>query len=284
MLAAGLVLWLVDPAEVWAGLTGAEPRYVLAACAALALTVVVAAVKVKVVLSAVGLSVSARRCASAVLASATLNSFVPARGGDLFRALFLVDRKEDLPRVGGAVVVERLIDVFALGGLAIGAAAFTATPGPALFIGIAACVLAVAGGGLLVAGVPFARGLADRLAAVLAQLRSHPGRLVLALGLSMVTWSCNTLVLAACLRAVGVELALPVVFANGPIAILAGVMPVSVAGIGTRDATLVLLLRDAGDAVAAGGVLYTVVMYGILPLFGLAFLGRETLRRRWREA
>ena len=65
------------------------------------------------------------------------------------------------------------------------------------------------------------------------------------------------------------------------IPILAGIVPVSVSGIGTRDTAFVLLLGDyaPSDSIAAASVMYTALTMWLLALSGLGALDRESLGR-----
>ena len=68
--------------------------------------------------------------------------------------------------------------------------------------------------------------------------------------------------------------------ASGPIAIFSGLLPVSISGIGTRDATLAYLLRDvaAPETVVAATMLYTVLAYWFLAALGAVVLRSEIAR------
>ena len=81
------------------------------------------------------------------------------------------------------------------------------------------------------------------------------------------------------MRAVGLALPTLRLAAAGPLAILTGVLPISISGIGTRDLALVTLLRGwPAETVVAGALLYSVIQAVVLPLLGAAALGGETLR------
>jgi uncharacterized protein (TIRG00374 family) len=108
-----------------------------------------------------------------------------------------------------------------------------------------------------------------------------PGLAAALVLVSLASWVNNVVVMGFCLRAVGAELPIIAVARATPIAILAGILPVSVSGIGTRDTALMLLLSDYGQQtqIVAGAFGYTVLTSWFLAAFGLAALGGETLRR-----
>ena len=62
------------------------------------------------------------------------------------------------------------------------------------------------------------------------------------------------------------------IFAVFPIAICVGLLPITLSGIGTRDAVLVMLLAlQTSDALALG-IAYTLFNYFILSFLGMPFL------------
>lgn len=279
VLAFVILLTRIDPRATLAALGRVDAAWMLAAVGILSGTVGFAVLKVWLLFQAGGLGVPARRVTTAILASVALNAFIPGRGGDLVRAVFLVDSRAMLPRGVGIVLVERLVDLAVLGGLAAVAALWTgalpyAALGGAVTLGAAALI------GLLSLGgrSPVFRDKASRVAEAVDHLRARKGQVALATLASAGTWSCNVLVLGCCLRAVGLHLPLPEVVSVAPLAILAGVLPLAPAGIGTRDLALVSLLpAQNADLLVAAAFLYSLLQALLLPAVGALSLGSETL-------
>ncbi len=143
--ALALVLWLANPRAVASAVASARPGWLLAAVALSVLSPVIFAVKLRVLLEAVDYPVAFRRCLSAVMAAVTLNAVLPGRGGDLTRAVFLSEDRGSFTVVLGAVIVERLFDIFALGLLAlILGFGIDASAAPA-WIGLGVCGAALMG-------------------------------------------------------------------------------------------------------------------------------------------
>jgi hypothetical protein len=97
----------------------------------------------------------------------------------------------------------------------------------------------------------------------------------------------NILILTCVLRAVGQgDVPLVQIVANVPLAILAGIVPISISGIGTRDGVLVMLLAEYAEpsGVLAAAFLYTALVYWFLAGIGLVALGSEALQAVRREA
>lgn len=283
--ALALVVWLIDVEAAGAALVSADLRWLAAALALALVASALVAGKLFVLLRAVDEPRPLARCWSAVMAAVTLNAVLPGRGGDLVRAVFLVEGAGSLPVLLGAVLFERLVDVTALGLLVAGLSALRGVDGwTVVGLGVAAAGLAVVAVLSLGGRLPFKPELGERLGRASSRLLRRPAVAALLLGLSVLTWGNNLALLVCALFAAGVDLPLLDVLRAGPVAILAGILPVSVSGIGTRDAALLLLLGGAGlpeataGAVAAGGLLYTVANYWFLALVGGAALGPETLR------
>jgi uncharacterized membrane protein YbhN (UPF0104 family) len=278
-----LVVWLVDPATVVATMASADPVWLAGAVAFALLIPVIAAGKLHLLLIAVELPVSVRRCVSAVLAAITLNAVVPGRGGDFIRAVFLTDTRATFGVVLGAVLLERIIDVFVLGALAAGLSLSLGDTGAPTWLGFGACAAAIAAFLLLASGhrSPIARETAARVSRAVRSVLHRPRILLATLCFSAWTWVTNLGVMVCCFRAVRSGVPIAAISQSTPIAILAGSAPISVSGIGTRDGAMLLLLRGYGsdEEIVAAAFLFTAVIFGFLPLVGFAAFGRETLRK-----
>ena len=282
----GLVLWLVDLEAVAKALWAADLRWVaVGLCLALNATVIVGW-KLWAVVRIVDEPRSFRETWSAVMAGVALNAVLPGRGGDLVRAVFLAREPGTLPLLLGAVLVERLGDLFALGLLVL------VLDPRADLVTLSALVAVVGSVGLtailgsLGRRLPLRPDLGERVSRTAAGVLKRPGYASMAVALSLAAWTNNTLMLVCTLRAVGVTAPALELARAAAVGILAGVIPVSISGIGTRDAVLVLVLEPYGQAasVAAGSFLFTVLMYWFLALVGSVSLGSETLRVVRRRA
>lgn len=289
-LLAGVLLltMLVDVGAAFAALLAADLRWVgVAMLLALNASVVVAG-KLWAVVRIVDEPRTYRETWSAVMAGVSLNAVLPGRGGDLVRAVFLAREPGTVSILLGAVLVERLIDLFSLGLLVLLIA-------PRLDL-ITAAAAAVAVGAVVLTQLlatlgprtPFKPELGERVSRTAGRALQRPRYASMAVGLSLLAWANNAAMLVVCLRAVGVTAPIVETYRAAAVGILAGIVPVSISGIGTRDSVLVLTLQPYGQgaAVAAGSLLFTVLMYWFLALVGSVALGGETLRavRRATEA
>ena len=155
--------------------------------------------------------------------------------------------------------------------------------GAATWLGFGACGAAIAAFLVLASGTrsPIARETAARVSRAVRSVCRRPRILLATVLLSALNWVANLGVMVCCFRAVRSVMPLAAISQSTPIAILAGSLPISVSGIGTRDGTMLLLLRSYGsDAEVVGAsFLFTAVVFGFLPLVGFLAFGREMLRK-----
>jgi hypothetical protein len=195
------------------------------------------------------------------LAASASNLVVPGKLGDVIKSAMLA-RLADVPlrlRVG-LVVVERGLDVVALLSLwTMGGAIVRLGSG-----GVALCAF------VLVIAVIAAAAVSTR-----TPLRSivTPARLVGAGGMSLLLWALHLGQIQALILAAGVDASWLTAMARVPAAIFAGLVPVSLWGVGTRDAALIALYTDVATAstMAAVGIL-TASRYLLPGLVGVPFV------------
>lgn len=204
-----------------------------------------------------------------------------AVGGDAVRAVMLHGMMGDGPRLAAGGIADRVIDILALSllsglGFALlrhdgGGNLMLLLEAGALLLGLAVAICVILPLALpklwdLVPRLP-GRDFTMRLRGALAALGRRPGQLALLLGASILIQ--GTLVLLAYQLALAVGLTIPLgawVFA-WPLAKILAILPISLGGLGLREATLAALLVPFG-AVGAQVVAAGLVWQGILFLTG----------------
>jgi uncharacterized membrane protein YbhN (UPF0104 family) len=220
------------------------------------------------------------RCLKAVLAALSLNAVLPAKGGDLVKVTFLQDNPQELAPLAGIALMERVFDILVLCLLALIGSVYNGNNTTTWLSAIAMC--APVGALLLLSRaerVPVVGKKLLRLAVACRTAWKRP--LLVARGCLIATlcWSTNLAVMFCLLKSVGAAVRVAEVAAATPLAIFVGLLPISISGMGTRDAALAHLLSGTTkEVVYAGTFLYTAAVYWFLALIGLAFLGKETLR------
>lgn len=230
-----------------------------------------------------------------ILAASTLNMVLPSKMGDLAKAWIL--RRDGTMSGGRAlalVVLEKLLDLWSL--VAVGALALSITrpalPGGDASLALALLVLWGGAIGLLLPMLTGKRVLAPLLAVTQRFAKLHgkltgliadwdeligwfwarPARAVAMLGGSLLLWGGHMVQIWLFASAIG-EVPLAMTMAFAVIAILAGLLPFTFAGVGTRDAALVVLFAPwlgAGGAALLG--LCATLRYLIPALAGLPFV------------
>jgi uncharacterized membrane protein YbhN (UPF0104 family) len=265
-------------------LVGADLRLIGAALLLVGVIVATTAWRWRLMLAATGVSMSMADSVFAVLAASALNSVSPSKAGDLIKVRAL-DGRAPTALVLGGLLAERVIDVAVLGAIAAFAAFATrnwlVVAGGAALVVIGACVCA----GLLLSrrlrlSERWRRRFID-LGAAARVLQRRPGLLVLLALVTLTTWCTMTVLTWTLYHAVGATVSVLEIAVALPIAVVAGLAPLTIAGAGTRDAALVLLMAGAAAPAqsVAVGLLYTALVYVAPALVGAPALLRILAHR-----
>ncbi len=240
-----------------------------------------------------------------VLAAGALNMALPSRMGDLAKAYFLAERGGITGSLALSLTVfERLCDLLALFAWCLLGLALHPLGGGAFWPLTAAVAIALAGTLALVLTARVARPffaaagwlaparLAPKVAALeeawrelIAYLRGNRRVLVKVMALSLLNWFLHTLQIWLFILALGAWAPFGASLALTPLALLVGMVPVTFAGIGTRDAALIAFYSPffAPAIGAALGILCTL-RYVVPGIAGLPFLSRYLAAVRARQA
>lgn len=273
VILAGL-FWLLPADAIVTSLKAIPPRVFLAVLVLFLLAHVAAALKWWLLLSRRIAPLLAIRAHFAGLAA---NLCLPgAIGGDTVRAAMAQAAMRDGARVVAAATVDRVIDMVALltlSGLGLvliwdGATGTTA-------IGAAAVIVLIVIVGMI--ALPWflpliwqafpalpGRGFALRLADALAGFAARPGLLAIAFSASVLIQLSLVLLAWWLARAAGVSVDAGAWIFAWPLAKIIAVLPVSLNGLGLREATLAGFLTPFGvgaPAVVAAGLVWQVVLF-----------------------
>lgn len=213
------------------------------------------------------------------MAANVLNTLVPSKLGDLIKSL---GHKHVTKRLGlSAVIFERSVDLGVLGLLSL-------VGGIYLHLHLSFIL------GLALLGIPFILVFASQLVSrilkplssynqITSKIRHQPVHLLPIIYGSIMVWSLNISIALLLLYALIGRFPLLIVLFKLPTAIIMGLIPLSVSGIGTRDVALNWLLSDniGNEASTALGILYTIFVYWLLALWSLP-LTISNLPKYWR--
>lgn len=285
------VLWMtVDVGSLFARLAEVEAGRLALAVALLLVLIPLSALRLIWLGRLSGFELSVSVATRATFAANALNMVLPGKAGDLLKSVILAkDRPGSMDFALSLSIWEKVADLAALFVLAAVSLLVVGHMEGAAGIGLGALGLS----GLLVvpglapfvkriktaligARIGFADRLLDRWAALQKTLAARPGSLAGLLGFTLSIWGLHAVQMCLLLWAIGVEGAAAFwlgVVGVLPLIILAGLVPLTFAGVGTRDAAITLLLGGTvGAATAAGfGVLFWL-RYLVPGLVGLIFL------------
>ncbi|GLI33980.1 lysylphosphatidylglycerol synthase transmembrane domain-containing protein [Desulforhabdus amnigena] len=212
----------------------------------------------------------------AVLMANVLNSFLPSKAGDGAKAVYL--RKQGgLSRGIGTVILERAVDFSILGvlgilGYFISGAVWGLWTGAVLLgsmMALFGCMLF-----LPFHKLPLPPKVHEKLKALLGVFKSwvkKPGAVLQTVVGSLCSWSIAGFLVCCLASALNTGLSWGYAYGVFPLAILAGLVPVTLSGIGTRDSAFVLLLASKMPMEEATlvGLGYTLFAYWLLSLISL---------------
>lgn len=260
------------------GLLSGVPPWAWGCAAFLTLTFpVLSALRWHLILGVMGYSVSVPRCLVIIMGIWPLSSISPSKAGDLLKALSL--RNEIRPAlVAGSVLTERTLDVLALslfalaGGLMFRdfhiASMAAAVTGAVLF------VLLIARSGMrLPVGHKLHQTIQD-LFQSLKWISSRPGPCAVILVLTAANWAASIVQTKILFDAVGAPVPLGFTAAALPIAIFAGLLPITFGGMATRDGAMVILFSAfaTSSQSLAVGLLYSFFGYWLLAVLGIPYV------------
>ena len=287
----------VSPGELAAAVSRLSPELLLPAVCLYLLLHVLGTLKWQIMINSAGAGLSWGRAAHCYYAGLFANTFlISLVGGDVVRMGMAIRQARSRAGLLVGCLVDRLFDVAGL--LAIVLASVLWMPGlldetsRQLFRGL-----------LLVAGIAVALGLGLRMllparrlpykvrrllvrvrCAIHAVVR-RPHRVLLAIGLGIALQACLVLMNAWLGSACGLRLAPGAWFFAWPLAKIASMLPVSLGGLGVREAALVSLLipfgADAASVVAAGLAFEAVIIAGGLASGAISVVISSGLAQRF---
>lgn len=239
-----------------------------------------------------------------ILVSSSMNMVLPSRLGDIAKAYFITKNQEMAGVLSLSLVLfEKGADMLSLliwcmfglllypqkdllfwlftlaiaGGLGVGLLFMCSDRFCRLSVGLAAATMPTKFSTKL-------RGLTEALHQVRVYLWRNKRRLTMLIGSSVGLWFLNLFQLWLFALALGVAVPFLHNLALAPLAILAGLAPLTFAGVGTRDAALIALYSPYLDA--AGGAmlgLLCTLRYLLPALFGVPYLHRYLSVLRLRK-
>jgi glycosyltransferase 2 family protein len=227
----------------------------------------------------IGNDISYRQAFRAHLAGLAANLALPSvAGGDVVRAGLVMKHAEDKGRLAMGSFADRLLDTLGLALLALGSAwiAWKSRLDSNIWLGwplLALLVLVAGGFGTALALDRLTRGrkpsgkltrLLAKLTHSAAELVRNPGRLLLCLAISITVQCLFVIINISFARAAHVDAPVAAWFYAWTTAKIVAIAPISLGGLGVREATMAGLLRPFGAdpaQVVAIGLVWQSLLY-----------------------
>jgi len=215
-------------------------------------------------------------CILLVLASFAINPFTISKAGDFLKAFFL-RKKISIWECSGSILVEKYLDIITVLILGLFGSIIIWIPSLVLLSGISLAFLI---GAFCIAPKtakyiekwPRISGKIRGLILARNSIAMHPLMFTKAMMISLIVRLLSFFQIFIVAGFLDMNLSLTKIFAVFPIAICVGLLPVTLSGIGTRDAVLVMLLTHQTVNALALGIAYTLFNYFILSFLGIPFL------------
>src|SRR3989344_787504 len=251
--------------------------YFFLAFATMIPTFILSVVRWHSILRSAGFNVSFWKIFKIIGSSMSL-SIVPGRLGDLARS-YPLRNQIPISQSIGTIVLEKIIDICVLlvfsgvGLLLLGHPVFA---GLVFFLAIGAIPLLEILN-IVIKKLPLKSGLVNKLqdaVSVLNKVKQRKAILSMAILASSANWTLSMFQVYWLFKAVGSIVPFSAIFAFQPLSIFMGLIPITIAGVGTRDSAILYFFRNfaAPEQSLAVGILYGLQSYWITALLGIPLL------------
>jgi len=212
-----------------------------------------------------------------ILGALPLTSITLAKTGDVIKAYYLKDKVPPSKTIG-AVVVERTFDILSLTLLSLIGMLFCQRYELAsiAFI-ILVCIVVIFILAHFTFRLPIKNSWNERIQNLLLPLRlltGHKTSFCFVFFYSLLIWFISIVQTMTFFYAVGTNVPLLFTVANIPIAIFIGLIPITLGGMGTRDAAIIFLFSEftTPENLFGVGILFSIFRYWLLSLIGIPFM------------
>lgn len=263
-------------------LSHANPFYLLIALLLLSIIILIGIKRWQIILNAMDYPIPYRKCFTVVMGALPLTSITPSKSGDVIKAYYL---KDEIPisKTIGSVLTERVFDIFTLVFFSLIGMIFCQKfeyAGIALIalLGIAA-IFFIPHVHLNVLKEDSWTNKFHNIILSMKTLTKDKKAFSSVMLYSFSNWFLSIIQTLIFFYAIGVKIPLLFTLANIPIAIFIGFIPVTLGGMGTRDAAIIFLFSGYAtpSELLGVGILFSVFRYWLLSLIGIPFM-RKLIR------
>ena len=275
-----LIFTKIDFYSVLAVLSHANLSYLFIALLLLFVIILITAKRWQTILETMGYNLRYKECFNLIMAAFPLTSITPSKSGDIIKAYYLKD-KIPASKTVGSVITERMFDVLTLVLFSLIGMTFCKKYELAgVAFAILVCIIAIFL--LMRAGFNFRLPIKSTWNEKIQNLilstklltKDNKKAFLFILSYSILIWFISIVQTVMFFYALGINVPLLFTIANIPIAIFIGLVPVTLGGMGTRDAAIIFLFSEyaTSSELLGVGILFSVFRYWLISLIGIPFM------------
>ncbi|MBU4267087.1 MAG: flippase-like domain-containing protein [Candidatus Altiarchaeales archaeon] len=235
----------------------------------------------QIILNTIGYEISFSKSLRLILATYPLNSIMPSKSGDFIRAYYLRG-KISISKTTGSIIAERIFDILLLASLSLIGAVYYGNKAliAVVLLVILAIIIAfvVANKNFNLPIKPSWNKKLNNLALSIEQVSKNRIAFIKIVMTSIGIWILAIIQFHVLFSALGIEVPWFSIIANLPIAVFVGLIPVTLGGMGTRDAAIILLFSGfaTNEELMSVGILFSFFRMWLLSFLGLPLTQKLT--------
>ena len=260
-------------------LSHANLFYLFIALLLIVIILLITAKRWQTILAMMSYNLRYKECFNLIMGALPLTSITPSKSGDVIKAYYLRDKIPASVTIG-SVLTERIFDVltlvlFFLLGMTFCKKYESASIAFVIFTFIIALFLLARASCEF--HLPIKRSWNEKLQNIILATKlvtKDKKAFSIILSSSLLIWFISVVQTLIFFYALGINVPLLFTMANIPIAIFIGLIPVTLGGMGTRDAAIIFLFSDYAtpSQLLGVGILFSVFRYWLLSLMGIPFM------------
>lgn len=271
-----LIFLLIPINEIMAALFSADLQLIILSIIPLLVSISIAIFRWKYILQIMGYSLSLKKILMVYMAALPLTSVTPSKSGDLIRAYYL---KDIIPitKTVVSVITEHFFDFLVLVFFCYMGMILTDNYEYcfiiSLFFAILLCFFVVAQKFGSFSNNKYFQKIFKLLSGFDSLNKKRESYFVLFF-FSIIIWSCAIIQCIILFASLSIYIPLDKLLAGIPIGIFVGMLPVSLGGMGTRDAAFIYIFSDYSSVgnLVIFGILFTFLRYWFISLMGIPFM------------
>jgi glycosyltransferase 2 family protein len=269
----------IDLDSVWNIILHANIWWLLATFSVILTYPIFGALRWRIILNSMGFNLKFWKAFKIVMGAWSLSSVTPSKAGDLIRAN-PIKNSVPISKTAGSILIERVFDVLLLlilaliGGIVYNNAIVISIMAAGL---VAVFLFFILAKNINKIKLPIKDKHKEKLNNIFYSskiLLKQPKQFIQVALITLLNWLGTFLQVYFLYLALGIQVSFVFICLILPIALFIGILPVTLAGMGTRDSAIVYLFASVAPASInlSMGILYSIFGYWIIAILGLFFL------------